>query len=111
MFARLGRLTASHPWSICAAWIALGLILTLVAPDWDARTTDDDIRFLPDRCPSVRGYQLLQQAFPADVFASRLVFAVERTNAPLTEADFQLTYRLVDTLERLRREAPELNLG
>jgi len=111
MFERLGRLTASRPWFICGAWLLAGIVLTLVAPAWDTRTQDDDIPFLPDRCPSVRGYQLLQQSFPNDVFASRLVFAVERDNAPLTEADLTLVRQLVEDLDRLRKAAPELNLG
>ena len=78
MFHAIGRFAATHPWIVCLGWVAAACLLTLVAPTWDSRTQDDDIRFLPDRCPSVRGYQLMQQAFPDDVFASRLVFAVER---------------------------------
>lgn len=82
MFNHLGRWTAAHPWAVVAAWLLVGLALTLFAPTWDSRTQDDDIRFLPERCPSVRGYQLLQQAFPNDVFASNLIFAVEHPTAP-----------------------------
>ncbi|MCI0458196.1 MAG: MMPL family transporter [Gemmataceae bacterium] len=111
MFKLLGRLAASHPWGICTAWLVTGLLLTLLAPTWDSRTQDDDIRFLPERCPSVGGYQLLQQAFPQDVFASRLVFALERSERPLTQADFALVGNLVDELEKLRRDAPELKIG
>jgi RND superfamily putative drug exporter len=111
MFERLGRLTASRPWFICACWLVVGVALTLVAPDWDTRAQDDDIRFLPERCPSVRGYQLLQRAFPSEVFASRLVFAVERDEQPLTDADLELVARLVADLEGLRKAAPELSIG
>jgi RND superfamily putative drug exporter len=111
MFERLGHLTVARPWLICAVWLLVGVGLTLVAPAWDTRTQDDDIRFLPERCPSVRGYQLLQQAFPDEVFASRLVFAVEREDAPLSQNDFDLVHRLVDDLEQLRKVAPELSLG
>ncbi|HYT93246.1 MAG TPA: MMPL family transporter, partial [Gemmataceae bacterium] len=111
MFKFLGRLSASHPWALCAGWLIAGVLLWLVAPSWDSRTQDDDIRFLPERCPSVRGYQLLGQAFPEDVCASRLVFALEREGAPLTPADFVLAGKLVADLEKLRHEAPELKLG
>jgi RND superfamily putative drug exporter len=110
MFERLGGLTAAHPWYVCAAWLCAGLALSVIAPDWDTRTQDDDIRFLPERCPSVRGYQLLGQAFPSEVFASRLVFALER-DRPLGEADFDLVRQLTDDLDKLRQHAPELNLG
>jgi RND superfamily putative drug exporter len=111
MFKLLGRLAASHPWAICVAWLVVGALLMLFAPSWDSRTQDDDIRFLPERCASVRGYQLLQQAFPQDVFASRLVFALERADGPLTQADLRLVGKLVDALERLRRDEPELKIG
>src|SRR5271165_692140 len=99
MFERLGRLTASRPWLICACWLVAGVALTVVAPDWDTRAQDDDIRFLPERCPSVRGYQLLQQAFPGEVFASRLVFAVERDEQPLADSDLELVRQLMDDLD------------
>src|SRR5262245_41769788 len=111
MFKQLGRLAATHPRAVCAAWLAAGALLWLLAPSWDSKTQDDDIRFLPERCPSVRGYHLLGQAFPQDVFASRLVFAVERPDGPLTDADFALVSELVDDLEQLRAEAPELGVG
>ena len=82
MFTFLGRLTVHHPWKVCAAWILAAIGLTLVAPNWRNQAQDDDIRFLPPHYPSVRGYQLLEKAFPQDVFASRAVFAVERPTAP-----------------------------
>jgi RND superfamily putative drug exporter len=111
MFHRIGRFATAHPWVVCIAWAIGGLFLTAVAPSWDSRTQDDDIRFLPDRCPSVRGYQLMQQAFPDDVFASRLVFAVEREEEILGDSDFALVSTLVDDLELLRKQAPDLQIG
>src|SRR5262245_60033294 len=69
MFKFLGHFTTAHPRAICLTWLVVGVALTLVAPRWDSRAIDDDIHFLPDRCPSVRGYRLLEQAFPKDVFA------------------------------------------
>jgi RND superfamily putative drug exporter len=111
MFERLGRLTTTHPWGLCAAWILAGILLSLAAPDWDSTTQDDDIHFLPDRCASVRGYRLLEQAFPRDVFASRAICAVERTNGPLICADFALVDQLTGDLEQLRREEPGLQIG
>jgi RND superfamily putative drug exporter len=110
MFQHVGRLATSHPWAVCAAWLVLAGTLTLVAPAWNTRTQDDDIHFLPDRCPSVRGYHLLEKAFPQDVFASRLVFALERADRPLGEADFALVDQLTAALEQLRREAPDLKI-
>ncbi len=111
MFTRLGRLTTSHPWLICAAWLAAGAALTLLAPRWDARAVDDDITFLPARCDSVRGYQLLRQAFPQDVFASRAVLAIERADRPLDAADFALVDRAAAAIDQLRRDEPDLQIG
>ena len=111
MFNFLGRLTAAHAWTICAVWLVAGAALTLVAPAWDATTQDDDIRFLPDRCASVRGYHLLEKAFPEDVCASRAIFAVERPGGRLTDADFTLVNQCVADLDQLRRQEPALKIG
>ncbi len=111
MFTRLGRLTTSHPWYVCGAWLLAGLVLTVLAPRWDARAVDDDITFLPARCDSVRGYQLLRQAFPQDVFASRAILVAERTDRPLDAADFTAVDRAVDAVSQLRQAEPELQIG
>jgi len=111
MFHRLGRLTTSRPWLVCAAWLVAGLVLTLFAPRWDARTVDDDINFLPARCDSVRGYQLLKQAFPQDVFASRAILVAERADRPLDSADFAIIDRAVDAVNGLRQSEPDLQIG
>jgi RND superfamily putative drug exporter len=111
MFRHLGRFTAKYPKSICCFWVLVGLCLTLIAPHWDTRAQDDDIRFIPDRCTSVRAYQLLEKGFPKDVFASNVVFALEREDRPLTDSDFHLVDRIVQDLEKLRQDSPELKLG
>ena len=111
MFTFLGRLATRHPWKILCAWLVLGLGLTAIAPRWEKNAQDDDIRFLPDRCDSVKGYRLLEQAFPRDVYASRLIFALERKDGPLTSADFALVNTLVDDLEKLRKEEPALKIS
>jgi RND superfamily putative drug exporter len=111
MFHRLGRIAASYPWAVCLAWLVAGAALAGVAPAWDTRAEDDDVRFVPDRFTSVRAYQLLQKAFPQDIFASHAVFVLERSEGPLSDGDFALVEALVRDLERLRDEAPELQIG
>jgi RND superfamily putative drug exporter len=111
MFHRLGHLSASYPWAVCLAWLVIGVAIAISAPHFDARAEDDDICFIPDRFTSVRAYKLLQQAFPHDVYASRVVFVLERQDASLGNADFQLADDLALDLEVLRQEAPELKLG
>ncbi len=110
MFTYLGRWITAHPWRICLGWLLLGVTLHLLAPSWDRRTQDDDIRFLPARCPSVRGYELLQEAFPQEVFASRLIVVLERRERKLEQSDLLLVDELVHELRRLRDEEPDLKI-
>jgi len=111
MFDFVGRLTSTRPLTVCAAWMVLGTIITCAAPRWDANTEDDDIHFLPAQCASVRGYELLRQSFPRDVFACQATFALERPEARLTRDDFRLADALVGDLKQLRRAEPELGIG
>jgi putative drug exporter of the RND superfamily len=111
MYKKLGRFATTYPWWICAAWASLGLLLALIAPNWDNNSQDDDIRFLPERCASVRGYHMLEKAFPQDVFASRLIFALERPQAKLTSADYQLVDAMVEDLKKLKDEEPALGIN
>ncbi|MSQ95364.1 MAG: MMPL family transporter [Gemmataceae bacterium] len=111
MFFRLGNFAAYRYWLICGSWLLLGIALSFIAPAWDTQTQDDDVRFVPERFTSVRAYQLLEKAFPQDVFASRAVFAVERAQGALSDADFQLVETLVSDLEQLRQAEPDLKIG
>lgn len=111
MFYRLGHFAAYQSWFVCAAWLILGVALTYVAPDWDTKAQDDDVRFVPERFTSVRAYQLLEKAFPDDVFACRVVFALEREDSALRPEDFQLAEAIIKDIERLRDSAPELKIG
>jgi RND superfamily putative drug exporter len=110
MYDRLGRWAVHHPLLICAVWVAAAVALTFAAPSWRNQTQDDDIRFLPVRCPSVRGLQLLEQAFPQDVFASKAVVAIERPDGPLTSTDFALVDRISAAVDELRRMEPPLGI-
>src|SRR4051794_5423941 len=98
MFAFLGRLTTNHPWLVCAVWVVIAAGVAAPAPSWDGRAQDDDVRFLPERCAGVRGHRLLEEAFPRDVFASRVVFALER-DPKLTDEDHALLDDVVADLE------------
>jgi RND superfamily putative drug exporter len=111
MFKYLGRWTTTHPWLICSAWLFVAAVVGLAAPRWDDRAADDDIHFLPARCDSVKGHQLLERAFPQDVFASRLIVAVERGDAPLTAADLALVDGVAADLQRLRQDDTSLQIA
>jgi RND superfamily putative drug exporter len=111
MFRFLGRLAVRHPGKICAAWLALAVVLTVIAPSWRKHAQDDDIRFLPAGTPSLRAHVLLEQAFPQDVSASRAVFALERTDEILTPKDLELADRLTVRLKNLQRDEPALQIN
>jgi len=111
MFDFLGRVAAGHPWKVLALWAVAAVLLGRAAPDWRAQAQDDDIHFLPDDCPSVRAYHLLEQTFPRDVCASRAILAVERDAGPLTRADFPLVDRLAGRLNHLKDAEPRLQIA
>jgi len=111
MYRWLGRLAANHPWIVCAIWVCLGVIMTAFAPSWEKNSQDDDIRFLPQRCDSVRGYKLLEEAFPNDIFASKVVFLLKRKDGALQAADSLKLDKAVSALRALAKEEPKLQIG
>ena len=111
MFTILGRVAVAHPWKIAALWLALAAVLFIATPPWESKAHDEDIRFLPERCASVRGYHLMGKAFPKELDCSRITFALERANTPLTPRDFALVDDLVADLEQLRATNPDLHIG
>src|SRR5437016_3450598 len=62
MFKFFGRLATVHSGKVCAAWLALGVALALLASPGSMTTYENDICFLPEQCDSVRGYKLLNEA-------------------------------------------------
>jgi RND superfamily putative drug exporter len=111
MLRIVAHLATRHSTAVCGAWLFASLLLFRLAPDWKSKAQDDDIRFLPARCASVRGHELLERAFPDDVFASRAILALERVNAPLTAEDWLLVDRIVEEIKVLARQEPDLQLG
>jgi putative drug exporter of the RND superfamily len=111
MFDFLGRIAAANPWKVLVCWTAVAIALTAAAPDWQGQAQDDDIRFLPTDSPSVRGHELLEQAFPKDVCASRAIVAIEREDESLTGADFALVDRLSAKLRQLQEAEPKLQIA
>lgn len=110
MFTILGRVAVSHPWKIAAGWLALAVVLFVTTPPWESKAHDEDIRFLPERCASVRGYHLMGKAFPKELDCSRITFALERAGTPLGPRDFALVDDLVADLEQLRK-TDDLRIG
>ncbi len=110
MFRYLGRLASNHPWMILGSWLIIAVFMGFMAPNWDRNSQDDDIRYLPARCASVRGFQLLEEAFPKDSYACNLVYVIERPDRPLSEQDKGLLSRIVNDLDQLRIQEPGLQI-
>lgn len=111
MFKMLGRLATRYPWTLCAFWLVTAVCVAWIAPKWESTAQDDDIRFMPARTDSVRGYRLLEKSFPKDVYASRIIFTFERPDRKLDDQDFRLIDDLVAELDALRQAEPDLKLG
>ncbi len=109
-FAFLGRTVTRYPWYFVGGWVLLLGIVVWASPGWQEGCQDDDIRFMPERCLSVRGYDLLQRAFPREVYGSRLIVCMERQGTPLVEEDDQCFHRLHQEIEALRHEQPQLGI-
>jgi len=110
MFAFLGRFSTGHPWKLCICWLVAGFLLTLLAPPWHSAVPPDDVRYLPERCESVRGQRLLEKTFPHEAHGSRLVLALERSES-LTSQDLAFAQRLRDDLARLGGTEVEPEVG
>lgn len=64
MWELLGRVVTRFSGLVVAAWVLLAIGLWSVAPKWDDVTDDGNLEYLPQTLTSVRGEQLLTQAFP-----------------------------------------------
>lgn len=110
MFRYLGRLASDHPWMILGSWLIIAVFMGYLAPNWDRNSQDDDIRYLPPTCASVRGYQLLEEAFPKDSYACNLVYVIERQDRPLNSQENALVSRIATDLDKLRASEPALQI-
>lgn len=111
MFDKLGRLNARYPVAVIAVWLILAGLLAWRAPSWTDRCQDDDLRFLPTRCLSVQGHELFKQAFPKELYGSKVIYAIERPGGALTQADLELVDRLASEALAAREAHPEMLLG
>ena len=64
MFNLLGKLVSRYWVLVILFWVVLAVGAQIVAPAWDDVTQDGDLKYLPARMTSVRGSQLLLDAFP-----------------------------------------------
>jgi RND superfamily putative drug exporter len=96
MFARLAGLVTRYWWAVLAAWVAIPLLLVLVAPSWDKICRDGDFAYLPDRMTSQRGEKRVEQAFPDQASKSDIVLVVARQHGKLRPEDKEVADRLAE---------------
>lgn len=110
MFSLLARLVQRHSWLVVLAWAVVAFLLFRYAPPWDQVTKDDDVRFFPRDYPSVIGQDLLERGFPRDAASSQVVIIHERSDAPLTVADFVLVEERAADFHKFSQANPELGV-
>lgn len=87
MFIWLGKTVSKHWLAVILFWIALVVVLRLVAPNWDDITNDGDFAFLPSNKPSVAGEELLERAFPYNRARSQIVLVTVREEGSIQGDD------------------------
>jgi putative drug exporter of the RND superfamily len=108
MFESIAVLVDRRGWLIVAGWLAFTAVLYKTAPDWEAVTRDDDVRFFPPGYASVLGQDLLERGFPDDASSSTAVIIAERRQGKLVDADYAFVDQLASRFEQLRSARPEL---
>jgi RND superfamily putative drug exporter len=95
MFHRLGNFVTRHWVAVVFLWVALVGGLPWISPRWDDVTLDGDFAYLPAHMTSVRGRNLLEQAFPEQLTRSSVALVFARHNGAITEADYEAIDRFI----------------
>ena len=101
MFLPLGKFVTRHWLVVILGWVLLVALLRWAAPEWDAVTRDGDLAFLPPQMPSVRGEQLLSDAFPRDRAKSEIAVYVGRDKGSLQGDELAVAYDLARQFKNL----------
>jgi len=101
MFLPLGRFVTRHWLAVIVGWVLIVVFLRWVAPNWDDVTRDGDLAFLPPQMPSVRGEQLLSDAFPSDRAKSEIAVYVGREEGALQGDELAVAYDLARQFKNL----------
>lgn len=94
MYAALAQFVTRHWLGVIIGWVLVVVLLRWIAPNWDDVTRDGDLAYLPPQMPSVRGEQLLANAFPHDRARSEIAVFVGRDDGPLTGDEVAVAYDL-----------------
>ncbi len=101
MFDLLGKFVTRHWLAVIVGWVLIVAVLYAVAPNWDDVTRDGDLAFLPPQMPSVRGEQLLADAFPRDRAKSEIAVFVGRESGTLQGDELAVAYDLARQFKNL----------
>ncbi|MBA2114266.1 MMPL family transporter [Bremerella alba] len=98
-FQKLGKFVVRYPIAILCFWTVFTLAAAVLPPHWDDVTLDGDLAFLPAGLPSVEAERLFREAFPQRQAKSQLVFAISRSDEPLTEDDLKFADNMASPLQ------------
>jgi RND superfamily putative drug exporter len=85
MFAALGRLVSRRPWFVIGAWVAVTVLLLLLAPG--AKSTNDQADFLPKHYESIKASDLMDKAFPQHTSVGATIVFERTDGAKITAQD------------------------
>jgi RND superfamily putative drug exporter len=104
MFQLIADVVIRRGWLVVLGWLLFAGVLYRVAPPWERVSKDDNVRFFPAGYPSVIGQELLERGFPNDASSSQVVVVSERPDGRLTNEDFAYVDKLIQTLDKARKE-------
>ena len=99
MFAKLGRFSVNHPWSIIAGWIIATVALVMFAPTIADITKTEQSDFLPRKYESIKAQDLGASAFTTGGGDTSASIVVKRADGgKLTTTDQQKVEALAQDL-------------
>ncbi|QDV24987.1 MMPL family transporter [Aureliella helgolandensis] len=106
----LSRLVTRHWAVVIGCWLAVAVLLQVVAPRWSDIAADGDLAFLPGSVPSAIGQAALEDAFPGSQARSQMIMVFANRSEPLANADVALALDITRRLHWIAAEAAWLTL-
>nr|WP_269330433.1 MMPL family transporter [Kineosporia babensis] len=78
-------MVSRRPWWVLGSWVVFAIVVVATAPTVTATTDQAD--FLPNTYDSIKGYELIEEAFPQQQQAGATVVFDRSDGSALTEAD------------------------
>ncbi|MCE0540371.1 MMPL family transporter [Kineosporia rhizophila] len=97
VFRGLGHLVAQRPWWVLGSWVVFAVLVVATAPTVTATTDQAD--FLPNSYDSIKGYELIEDAFPQQEQAGATIVFDRSDGAALTEQDLAKIGEITQSLQ------------